>query len=1838
MSIDVIEQSNTNPVLSWSPAASINVWSLYSFTPTLTDPDSNTWTYSILRKPSWASFSTVTWTLSWTPLCSDYWYYSNIEISVNDWFASDSLDAFDIDVELLANNVPTITWTVSTTWTEWVLYSSTFTGNDVDDCDTLTYAWINLPDWLTLSSTWKLSWIPTSSSALLYTGITISVGDWRWWTWTYPEFSINITITSEIELTNTWTITTKTWSATLTWITSTFTWYLNSYSWGYIKYWISWSSLDTRLSLSWTSTSAYWIFFWLTSWIDYEYMIFVEDINWNTATSAVLSFQTDKLEFIGTWSWIITDNTKISFSWIWVKLYWTDNNLALTEIKYSTNSWLILSWWWTWFSINWPITNLSWSLTWLEELEFYYYKIYINDSHWNQLVSEMNSFQATSTIGIDISSTWTLIVSTGSVVFEWISVSIFWIPVNSFSWAYIKYSTNSWELSTWIWLIVDLIWSTSSLSWSTSNLTSNTVYYYVIYANDTDLVSPTISTSTWGDMLSFKTANSNPTIEWPDIATWTEWVLYELTFTWNDIDFWDEITYSISWILPDWLSFSSTSWILTWIPVANSSGVYTNIVVSVLDSNWWSASLDPFDITIFPSNSITLNSTWILITTTWSVSFTWITLTVRWNSNSYSWWYIKYWISWSSLDMRVDLDWPITWLYWTISSLTDWTAYQYQIFIEDSRWVENFSTVFGFTTDLVVANNPPTITAPWWITTTWKEWVLYQTMFVGSDIEANWLTYSVSWTLPSWITFTAPFLSWTPAVYSAGVYPDIAIIVTDGDWASTSSELFTITIAPMDMITLDSIWTLTQTIWSASITWVVLTVRWNSNGYSWWYIKYWLSWSSLDMRSDLNWPITWAYWNFPSLIPWSNYQYQIIIEDNAWNSNTSSVLGFQSDKLEFVSTWSWVIRNNTQVLFSWINVKVLWTNNNLALTQIKYSTSSWLVAWWWWSWFDLTWLADDLVWSKIWLDVLTTYYYKIYITDLHWNPLVSDIYNFTTPWDPVIGSISNWWVEEWTWSVIFTWMSVYISWLGNEFSWAYIKYNTDSWALALWSGTRSNLSWTAIDFSWSILSGLNDNTRYYYIIYVDDTSLATPTKTSSTWASMLYFETKLITWISWLNTNYELVDVKIHWDWLIVLSSESWSVTFDVSVNIVWYEGQNGSGNDINYANSFIKYWKDPTFQTYSTTWLTLAPTPLSSWWGTDIELTATADNLWTWNYVYQAYLEDTYWNISNSDTWTFSIVSQLVPANWIIISSIWTIWVTDNSISILWASALVASWVSANYYSWGYIEYWETLWLWKRIELDWFENRLSWLIPWLNASTNIYYRIILQDTDLSTNDYISEIYQITTTSHVPTTPNASGWGSSWWSSSWWGWGSSAYSYCKTNDFALSLDLYQSTITTTWYLDMRITKGLINRPVIMADCSSTYRVEIKDETVVSNESGQWFNWKIWISPLLLRDFPSSDSIKVIKWFKVWWIRWETLNLSKKYKFTSSVYLSKWMDPDKVKLYFVRDWKLSIAWDWWELSSNNKFISVYLDKMADIVLAYDSDFVESLHGSSPWCWSINNTKAPFTDIYWHWWGEYIKKAYWLWIVEWETKDRFYPNAFITRAELVKISVKAFCLDVPKNLSDKPFEDVELNYWYANYIAAWKINNIIDWYLDESVRPNNNVVRAESLKILLAAAWYDIWTGSNVTEFQDVLDDKWYYSYVAFAEKLWVVEWYTIPEIVPVFDLIDSFLFIWDRSEGIKSLQYLLKSLWFINFEPSGYYWPSTQSALARYLSNKWIMVLSENVDWVQWPTEKVAVEELIAEFKRLNIRWEASIYRPASSITRAEAVKVLMKLVDKVYNI
>ncbi len=89
--------------ISGTPPAVAAVGSLYSFTPTVSDPDlapGGTLTYSITNPPSWAAFSTQTGTLSGTPAPSDAGTYSGIAILVSDSAGrSDALAPFSILVQ-----------------------------------------------------------------------------------------------------------------------------------------------------------------------------------------------------------------------------------------------------------------------------------------------------------------------------------------------------------------------------------------------------------------------------------------------------------------------------------------------------------------------------------------------------------------------------------------------------------------------------------------------------------------------------------------------------------------------------------------------------------------------------------------------------------------------------------------------------------------------------------------------------------------------------------------------------------------------------------------------------------------------------------------------------------------------------------------------------------------------------------------------------------------------------------------------------------------------------------------------------------------------------------------------------------------------------------------------------------------------------------------------------------------------------------------------------------------------------------------------------------------------------------------------------------------------------------------------------------------------------------------------------------------------------------------------------------------------------------------------------------------------------------------------------------
>ena len=97
---------NKAPTISGAPSDSTNVGESYSFTPTASDPDGDTLTFSITNAPIWASFDSATGELSGSPTSSHIGAVDDVQISVSDGQLSASLNPFAIAVmpEILGRN------------------------------------------------------------------------------------------------------------------------------------------------------------------------------------------------------------------------------------------------------------------------------------------------------------------------------------------------------------------------------------------------------------------------------------------------------------------------------------------------------------------------------------------------------------------------------------------------------------------------------------------------------------------------------------------------------------------------------------------------------------------------------------------------------------------------------------------------------------------------------------------------------------------------------------------------------------------------------------------------------------------------------------------------------------------------------------------------------------------------------------------------------------------------------------------------------------------------------------------------------------------------------------------------------------------------------------------------------------------------------------------------------------------------------------------------------------------------------------------------------------------------------------------------------------------------------------------------------------------------------------------------------------------------------------------------------------------------------------------------------------------------------------------------------
>lgn len=104
------EAQNRAPTIQGRPDVAVLTGNIYSFTPTASDLDGDTISFSIQNKPSWATFDTNTGRLTGLPLLGHEGVYTQISISVTDGTDTTSLPLFSIEVTQTADGSMTISW------------------------------------------------------------------------------------------------------------------------------------------------------------------------------------------------------------------------------------------------------------------------------------------------------------------------------------------------------------------------------------------------------------------------------------------------------------------------------------------------------------------------------------------------------------------------------------------------------------------------------------------------------------------------------------------------------------------------------------------------------------------------------------------------------------------------------------------------------------------------------------------------------------------------------------------------------------------------------------------------------------------------------------------------------------------------------------------------------------------------------------------------------------------------------------------------------------------------------------------------------------------------------------------------------------------------------------------------------------------------------------------------------------------------------------------------------------------------------------------------------------------------------------------------------------------------------------------------------------------------------------------------------------------------------------------------------------------------------------------------------------------------------------------------
>lgn len=348
----------------------------------------------------------------------------------------------------------------------------------------------------------------------------------------------------------------------------------------------------------------------------------------------------------------------------------------------------------------------------------------------------------------------------------------------------------------------------------------------------------------------------------------------------------------------------------------------------------------------------------------------------------------------------------------------------------------------------------------------------------------------------------------------------------------------------------------------------------------------------------------------------------------------------------------------------------------------------------------------------------------------------------------------------------------------------------------------------------------------------------------------------------------------------------------------------------------------------------------------------------------------------------------------------------------------------------------------------------------------------------------------------------------------------------QVKSIALPMTESKREVRSLQPVNLSNTKGKITRPLVLENIYDQYKLEIDEGTMVTDKEGNAFKG-ILLAPKkpLESDIPELPAgVSYVTGVKLGAVDGTSLRFSKPFTLTIPLGTNNKLSASNFRIYFYDAvaGQFTLVGDGGRANAYRTALTVEADHMSlfvvlntggksiktlvspgsvSVPVTPEMGEVESVSQTRSIPTILVHPVPDFADTRGHWAENYIDALRKRGVVTGKRDGIYDPSGDLTRAEFTKIALNAFQLPRASSVSEKPFNDVNIDEWYAPYIQAAKQNGIVQGYPDGSFRPNDPISRVEALKVILETSGLDI--ENTQANFIDTLTGAWYEKYVSYA---------------------------------------------------------------------------------------------------------------------------------------